>query len=265
MTLPTRRVAAGVEYHGGAYCGWQSQRHSPSVQAPVEAALSRVADQPVTVVCAGRTDTGVHATGQVIHFDTNAERSGRSWRLGANSHLPNDIAILWAQEMDNAFHARFSALARSYRYVILNRRTRPASLSGHQSWERRALDVGRMQAAAQALLGEHDFNAYRGQGCQAHSSVRTIQRLVVERAGNEVMLHITANAFLLHMVRNIAGVLIKIGVGDRPIDWARSVLDGRDRRLGGVTAPPAGLTLEHVEYPDVFGIEEKWRRAANAG
>lgn len=248
------RIALGIEYDGRPYCGWQYQDHSPSVQAEVEQALSNVAAHPVRVTCAGRTDTGVHAAEQVVHFDTEAIRDGKAWVMGTNTNLPNSVSVLWAQAVDETFHARFSALRRRYRYVIFNRPVRPAVLAGRVAFNFRRLDESRMRAAAQYLLGEHDFNAYRALACQAKSPVRTVYRLDVTRRDELILIDIEANAFLHHMVRNIAGVLMAIGTGELEPEWAKEVLDGRDRSLGGVTAPPDGLYLMEVVYPEVFAL-----------
>lgn len=250
------RLALGVEYDGSAFCGWQYQDHSPSVQAAVETALGKVADTPVRVICAGRTDTGVHATEQVIHFDTEVERSMRSWVFGANANLPKEVVMLWAQPVSAEFHARFSAIRRRYRYVIFNRAVRPTFLARRTAWNFRPLDEARMAEAARALLGEHDFSSYRAVGCQAKSPVRTVHQLEVSRKGELIFIDIEANAFLHHMVRNIAGVLMAIGAGERPVDWAAEVLDHCDRTLGGVTAPSSGLYLAHVSYPEPFSLPQ---------
>ncbi|MEW6353314.1 MAG: tRNA pseudouridine(38-40) synthase TruA [Pseudomonadota bacterium] len=250
------RVALGVEYNGTSFCGWQTQDGARTVQACVEQALTRVADHPVKVIAAGRTDAAVHAAGQVVHFDTTAVRSERSWVFGANTHLPHDVSVLWACPVSEDFHARFSARARHYRYVILNRAVRPALLNARVSWYYRPLDAARMSAAAAYLLGEHDFSSYRALACQAKSPVRTVHRLDVTRHGELVVIDIAANAFLHHMVRNIAGVLMSIGSGEHEPVWAREVLEARDRTLGGVTAPPQGLTLMAVEYPEAFGLPQ---------
>ncbi|ROR32836.1 tRNA pseudouridine(38-40) synthase TruA [Inmirania thermothiophila] len=250
------RVALGVEYDGSAFRGWQAQDGERTVQAELERALSVVADAPVRVVCAGRTDAGVHATAQVVHFDTEARRSPRSWVLGANVNLPPDVGVRWAREVPEAFHARFSATARRYRYVILNRMDRPALARGRVAWVHRPLDAARMAEAAAHLVGEHDFSAFRAVACQARHPVRELRELTVRRAGDLVILEAEANAFLHHMVRNIAGVLIDIGRGKRPPSWAREVLEGRDRTRGGFTAPPEGLYLVAVRYPAHFGIPE---------
>ncbi|WP_297527081.1 tRNA pseudouridine(38-40) synthase TruA [Thiohalobacter sp.] len=248
------RIALGIEYDGSAFNGWQSQPHAPSVQDAVEAALSRVADHRVRVVCAGRTDTGVHATAQVVHFDTHAVRERHAWVLGGNANLPDTVSILWAREVADDFHARFSARTRSYRYVILRRAARPALLARRVSWVHKALDVAPMQAAARHLLGEHDFSAFRALACQAKHPVRTIHRLELSEAGPFIHLDIEANAFLHHMVRNIAGTLMAVGSGERSPDWVAEVLAARDRALAGITAPPDGLYLVGVRYPQAFGL-----------
>lgn len=250
------RIAFGVEYDGTDFYGWQRQQGKRTVQECVEKALSAVADQPVGVTCAGRTDAGVHATAQVIHIDTEVRRTMRSWTLGGNSNLPRDVSVLWAQPVDEAFHARFSAQRRRYRYVILNRMVRPGLHRNRVCWIHRPLDERRMAAAAAHLLGEHDFSSFRAVACQAKHPVRTLYRLSVMRKGDYVVLDAEANGFLHHMVRNIAGVLIAIGEGEREPGWTREVLEARDRALGGVTAPPYGLYFIGVRYPEHFGIPE---------
>lgn len=248
------RIAAGIEYDGSRYNGWQSQKHSPGVQEAVERALSVVADGPISVTCAGRTDTGVHALQQVIHFDTTAQREMRGWVMGANANLPGDISVLWCKSVDADFHARFSAQSRSYRYLILNRPVRPAVYAGKFTWVYRQLDEQRMHSAAQCLVGEHDFTSYRALQCQSKTPMRNIHSLDVRRDGDIVEIAIEANAFLHHMVRNIAGVLIAIGSGERPVDWSRELLELKDRAQGGITAPPDGLYLSAVKYPGQYGI-----------
>ncbi|MFI0415689.1 MAG: tRNA pseudouridine(38-40) synthase TruA [Candidatus Thiodiazotropha sp.] len=250
------KIALGVEYDGSAFHGWQYQGDVRSVQELLQQALSRVADHAVTVHCAGRTDCGVHATGQVVHFETDAKRSDRSWVLGSNANLPLDISIGWAKQVPAAFHARFSAVARHYRYLILNRRFRSAQWCDRAVWIHRPLDESRMQRAAQALVGTHDFSSYRAMGCQAKHPVRTVHRLQVERVGEFISIEVYANAFLHHMVRNIAGVLIAIGKGEQDESWTQDVLALRDRTLGGVTAPPQGLYLTKVDYPQAFAIPD---------
>jgi tRNA pseudouridine38-40 synthase len=250
------RIALGVEYDGSAFSGWQYQDHSPSVQEAVEKALSAVADVPVRVICAGRTDTGVHAGEQVIHFDTDVERSMRSWVFGANANLPKEVVILWAAPVSDEFHARFSAQRRRYRYVIFNRDVRPTFLARRTAWDYRPLDEQRMAEAARSLLGEHDFSSYRAVACQAKSPVKTVYSLEVKRSHELIFIDIEANAFLHHMVRNITGVLMAIGAGEQPVSWTRDVLEQRDRTLGGVTAPPGGLYLTRVTYPEVFNLPQ---------
>jgi tRNA pseudouridine38-40 synthase len=248
------KIALGVEYDGSEFHGWQFQGDVRSVQESLEQALSRVADHPLTVHCAGRTDTGVHATGQVVHFETEAVRSERSWILGTNTHLPDDVSITWAKEMPSAFHARFSAVGRHYRYRIINRPFRSALWRNRAVWIHHPLDADRMHRAAQGLVGTHDFTSYRALACQAKHPVRTLYSLRVSREGESVFIDVHANAFLHHMVRNIAGVLIAIGKGDQEESWATQVLEWHDRTLGGVTAPPQGLCLSGVDYPKEFGL-----------
>ncbi len=250
------RIALGIEYDGSAFSGWQLQDDARTVQGCVEDALSKVADHPVRVACAGRTDAGVHGIGQVAHFDTEATRTMRSWVCGANANLPKQISVTWAQQVEDDFHARFCALRRRYRYVILTRPVRPTFLAGRVSWDYRALDERRMAEAGAYLIGEHDFSSYRALACQAKSPVRTVHRLDVTRQGELIFIDIEANAFLHHMVRNIAGVLMAIGAGEREPSWAHEVLEMRDRTLGGVTAPPHGLYLMEVGYPEQFAIPQ---------
>ncbi|MBA1202176.1 tRNA pseudouridine(38-40) synthase TruA [Pseudomonas capeferrum] len=253
------RIALGVEYKGARYRGWQRQSSGvPSVQQKLEEALSRVADSPITVLCAGRTDAGVHASGQVVHFDTQAIRDERAWTMGTNFNLPHDISVAWAQAVPQHFHARFKAMARRYRYVIYNDPVRPAHLGEEVTWNHRPLDIERMAEAAEVLLGTHDFSAFRASQCQAKSPVKHIYHLRVTRHGRMIVLDIRATAFLHHMVRNIAGVLMAIGSGERPVAWIREVLEGRDRRHGGVTAHPYGLYLVQVEYPEEFVLPSRY-------
>lgn len=246
------RIAIGIEYDGAGFVGWQRQAHGRSVQGEIERALSRVAAAPLVVQCAGRTDSGVHASYQVAHFDSTAARVPRAWVFGANANLAADVAVLWAQPVTDDFHARFSALSRTYRYVICNRAIRPALWHRRVTWECRALDPERMAAAARCWLGEHDFSAFRAQGCQARHPIRTVHRCEVRAHDGIVTLEVEANAFLQHMVRNFAGVLLEIGRGKRPVEWAREVLEQRERARGGVTAAPDGLYLTAVRYPDGF-------------
>ena len=243
------RVALCIEYDGTDFFGWQRLAHGPSVQAEVESALAFVADHSVEVTCAGRTDAGVHARCQVVHFDTRAERDPRAWELGATTRLPRAIAVLWAQVMPDEFHARFSARARRYRYAILNRAIRPALDARFLSWERVPLDAEAMHAAAQVLLGEQDFSSFRAVSCQARHARRNVTAISVRRDGERVIVEIEANAFLHHMVRNIVGSLLEVGRGERPIDWIAELLAARDREIAGVTAMPQGLTFLGPRYP----------------
>jgi tRNA pseudouridine38-40 synthase len=249
-----RRLAVGIEYDGGAYCGWQLQAGAPSVQSAIEQALSRIADQPVSLICAGRTDAGVHAREQVAHFETEAVRSPRAWLLGANTQLPRDISLRWAHAVPQDFHARFSALARSYRYLILNRATRSALAHGRALVVYQSLEVAAMQEAAQWLIGEHDFSAFRSSECQARSPVRQLHSLRVARGGDWIAIDVTANAFLHHMVRNIVGLLLAIGQQRAAPARAREQLESRTRSTGEATAAAHGLYLWRVEYPAQFGL-----------
>jgi tRNA pseudouridine38-40 synthase len=253
------RIALGIEYDGTDFHGWQRQRTSRTVQGCLEEALSRVADHGLTTVCAGRTDTGVHAIEQVIHIDTTAVRDEKAWIRGGNANLPADIRIQWAREMDDTFHARFSARRRHYRYVILNRPCPSAQFRHRACWVYAELDEDRMRRAAGHLLGEHDFTSFRGIDCQAKHPVRTIYTLDVRRGGEFIYIDVVANAFLHHMVRCIAGVLITTGRGEASPDWVREVLAARDRAVGGITAPAAGLYLVAVHYPGQFAIPQaRW-------
>ena len=226
------------------------------MQQRVEEAVGGVADESVEVVCAGRTDTGVHASGQVVHFDTSSDRSERSWLLGVNSSLPDDISVTWAKPVRDDFHARYSAESRSYRYRILNRLQRSALYRERAWWVHRPLDDACMHNAAQRLLGEHDFSAFRAAGCQSTTAVREIKNIEVNRDGDWVVLDVTANAFLQHMVRNITGTLVEVGCGDRDDAWISGLLDSRDRTAGGVAAPAHGLILVRVAYPGSFSIPD---------
>ena len=251
------RVALGVQYDGSGFRGWQTQGSGVrTVQDCLERALTRVADHPVKVVCAGRTDAGVHGVGQVVHFETTATRSARSWVLGGNAHLPTDLSLNWAHPAEDDFHARFSALTRRYRYLIHNHPYRAALWHRRAAWQRPSLDAEQMHEAGQLLVGEHDFSAFRAAECQARQPIRRLLELTVRRYGDSVVLEVEANAFLHHMVRNIAGVLMAIGAGERPVGWAREVLEGGDRTRAGVTAPAEGLYLLAVRYPECFGLPE---------
>ncbi len=246
------RVALGIEYDGSHFNGWQTQLGVRTVQETLEKALSKVADQPISVICAGRTDSGVHGLEQVVHFDTTANRLPRSWIFGTNCYLPNDVNVLWATPIDPSFHARFSAIQRHYRYIILNRPVRSAVHAKRMTWFYTPLEIIRMQEAAQFLIGEHDFSSFRAEACQAKSPIRTITRLEISKYEKQVWIEVSANAFLQHMVRNISGVLMTIGTGKEHPIWAKQVLESRNRTKGGITAPPDGLYLQSVDYKDNF-------------
>jgi len=238
-----------IEYRGTGYFGWQIQKTGvPTVQAVLTDAIARVANHPIDLIVAGRTDAGVHASNQIIHFDTASVRKEYGWTSGTNTILPNDISVQWTQIVDTGFHARFSARERAYRYVVYNAPMPSGILRDGMTWERRPLDLDRMQAAAESLLGEHDFSAFRASNCQAHSPVKEMRELTLVRQGRLIVLQVRANGFLYHMVRNIMGVLLAIGRGDKPIEWAAEVLAGRDRSLGGNTAPAAGLYFVRAGY-----------------
>ena len=248
------RYAMGLEYDGSRFLGWQIQRQEPTVQGCVEHAVARVADRETRVTCCGRTDTGVHALCQVAHFDTDADRPERAWILGLNSHLPEGVSVLWIRSVDERFHARFSAYARTYRYLLLNRWIRPALEARRMSWCRRPLDAAPMHEAAQALRGEHDFSSFRAGACQARHAVREIHDISVRRDGDVVTLEVTANGFLYHMVRNIAGSLLRVGLGEREPAWIAALLDLRDRSQAAPTAAPEGLYFVSARYPEQYRL-----------
>lgn len=254
-----RRFAAVVEYDGTGYAGWQSQVHSNSIQDAVQGAISFVAGHAVEVVCAGRTDAGVHAVGQVVHFDTDAERTSRAWVLGANGRLPRSIALQWAGAVGAGFHARHSALRRTYRYCILNRSARSALAHSRSAWIHRPIDAEAMHRAAQVLLGEHDFSAFRSTQCQSATPLRRIESAKVRRDGDFVWIELTANAYLHHMVRNIAGTLLETHRQADAAGAMAGVLASRDRRNAGMTAPAEGLYLWRVDYPPAFEIPASGR------
>lgn len=249
-----RRVALQIEYDGRAYAGWQSQALAPSIQSQLQTALARVADAPIALICAGRTDAGVHARAQIAHFDTTAPRSTEAWVLGTNTLLPADISVRWARPVPAHFHARYSALWRTYRYLILNRRARSALAAGRALRVGAPLSVEHMRAGAAWLLGEHDFSAFRSAECQSRSPVRIVRALTIERQDDWVSIDITANAFLHHMARNLVGLLVAIGQGRVPSEHARLRLASRARDAHVVTVPPAGLYLWSVQYPAPFGL-----------
>jgi len=249
------RVVLVFEYDGTNFHGWQFQKSGVrSVAGELAAAVAKVADHPVELVCAGRTDAGVHASYQVAHFETTAIRSLRAWVMGINTALPDDIAVHWAGQAKGDFHARFSAFYRRYRYIIHNHPVRPGLLKNSVTWHYRELNAEAMNRAAQALVGEHDFSSFRAAGCQSNSPNRNVETVSVQRFGDYVILDIRANAFLHHMVRNITGALLKVGTGEQPEQWIADVLAIKDRRLAGITAPPSGLYLVDVGYPASFDV-----------
>ena len=248
------RIALAIEYDGSQYYGWQTQTGLKTVQSTVESALSKVADTQIEVVCAGRTDTGVHASWQVIHFDSDKERNLRSWIYGANANLPKDICVRWGREMPEDFHARYSATARRYRYVIYNNPIRPAIMRSAVTWQYRQLNHELMHEASQMLIGEKDFTSFRSVECQSNTPMRHIHQIHVKRHGELIVIDITANAFLHHMVRNIAGVLMAVGSCKHPVSWVDDVLQAKDRKQGAETAPPYGLYLVDVTYPSEYHV-----------
>jgi len=248
------RIALGIEYDGSRFLGWQTQPGGGTVQDALEAALSGIAAETLTVTCAGRTDRGVHALAQVVHFDTGADRPASAWVRGVNALLPESMAVLWSRTVPEDFHARYSARARAYRYVLLNRPVRPALAARHAGWFHAPLDVEAMREAAAMLSGEHDFSAFRSAECQAKSPVRTLHSLSIERKGERIDFVFNANAFLHHMVRNLVGTLVYVGKGKHPPRWAREVLESRDRSLAAPTFAPEGLYLESVEYEQHWGL-----------
>ena len=254
------RVALGVEYKGAQYHGFQRQPAGiPSVQAALEQALEQVAGgESVRLSCAGRTDAKVHACGQVVHFDTTVMRSERAWVMGANRYLPRDISVTWAKQMPADFHARFSAYARRYRYVIYQDEVRPAHLSDEVTWCARPLNLELMQQAAKLLVGTHDFSAFRAQECQAKSPIKTLHHLAIIPYGKLLVIDARADGFLHHMVRNIAGALLAVGTEAKSVAWLAAVLASKDRRQGGVTAPPYGLYMVNADYPAHYAIPERY-------
>ncbi len=251
------RIALGIEYDGTSFHGWQRQASGPSVQESVELALARIAGHPLRIHCAGRTDAGVHATGQVVHADVQNARPQRAWVLGANQSLPAEISVLWSREVGDDFHARFSARRRSYCYSITRRLARPALQRAGRAWWYGPLDIAAMQAAALLLLGEHDFSAFRTVHCQAPNPVRTLHRLSICEVNPELLVFdVEANAFLHHMVRNLVGSLLQIGRGERSVAWMGSVLESRDRDLAGPTAPASGLCFLGPRYARRHGLPE---------
>ncbi len=247
------RVALGIEYDGSSYCGWQSQPDGRTVQDVLQGALSKVASAPITVIAAGRTDTGVHAREQVIHFDTIANRPLTAWVRGTNALLPSGVAVLWAHEVDDDFHARFSAQARSYRYKLFCRPVRSALQYGKVGWFHQPLDINKMREAAAYLVGEHDFSAFRASECQAKSPVKNLASLSINQEMGLIILDLTADAFLHHMVRNIVGCLVYVGNGKHSPQWIKEVLESQQRSRAAPTFAPDGLYLRHISY------DKKWR------
>jgi tRNA pseudouridine38-40 synthase len=254
------RIALGLEYCGAGFCGWQSQKQGCGVQDALETAIAVIAGAPLRATAAGRTDTGVHAALQVVHFDTEAKRPLTAWVRGVNSHLPPGVSVLWAREAGPDFHARFAAMQRGYRYVLLNHPVRPALNHGLLGWHHRPLDEAAMNAAAGLLIGQHDFTAFRAAECQARSPVKELRRLHIERRGNYLMCEFRADGFLHHMVRNLMGSLIQVGAGVRSPAWMREILESRDRTLAAPTFDAAGLYLDHIRYPAHFALPETSER-----
>lgn len=250
------RIAIGIEYRGSDYCGWQKQLNLPSIQESLEAALSKVAHHEIKLFCAGRTDVGVHALGQVAHFDTTAVRLVDAWVLGGNTNLPSSIKIKWAREVSEDFHARFSATARHYRYFIYNGRIQPGIFHGLVSFHPFDLQENLMQEASAHLLGEQDFSSFRGSGCQSRSPNRCIELIYVKRAGKILTIDIKANAFLLHMVRNIVGALCEVGEGRKAPEWIKQILVAKSRSAASITAKSHGLYFLKVDYPYEFNLPD---------
>jgi|TARA_B110000495_G_C23039540_1_gene622475 tRNA pseudouridine38-40 synthase len=248
------RIALGLEYDGTKFNGWQVQPKQRTVQGCLIEAISYVANHEVKTVAAGRTDSGVHALQQVVHFDTKAEREQRNWILGLNTHLPKDVNVTWAKSVGENFSARFSAISRSYRYLILNRISRSSIHHNKMWWYTQSLDIKLMQEAANLMVGHHDFSAFRAKECQAHDPVKTMEYIKVSKQGDCIAIDVKAQSFLHHMVRNIVGVLVPIGDGRQPVSWALDVLESRDRTQGGVTSPPEGLYFVNAHYPTEYAF-----------
>jgi tRNA pseudouridine38-40 synthase len=250
------RIALGLEYDGSQYHGWQRQPNLRTVQGEVEKALAKIVGKETNVHCAGRTDTGVHAAAQVLHFECDVNRSLRAFVFGVNSQLPKDISIKWSKEVPEDFEARFAATKRKYRYIIYNHSIRPALLRSQLTWYYRPLNADLMAEGAVALVGEHDFSSFRSTECQSKTAIRKIESVSIKREGEFIIIDIVANAFLHHMVRNIAGVLMTIGSEKKPSAWTAELLEVKNRALGAETAPPYGLYLTEVTYPDKFQLPE---------
>ncbi len=250
------RIVLGVEYDGSPFFGWQSQADGHTVQDALQTALSGIAGEPIAIIAAGRTDTGVHALEQVVHFDTGVERPLSAWVRGVNALLPKSIAVLWAHPVPEEFHARFSAHARSYRYLLINRPVRSAVQHGKAGWYHVPLDVEKMREAAQYLLGEHDFSAFRSSECQAKSPVKNLTHLGIHQQGDTIVFDLTAGAFLHHMVRNIVGCLVYVGKGKHPPQWVKEVLENRNRNMAAPTFAPDGLYLRRIKYEMKWGLPQ---------
>lgn len=250
------RYALAVEYNGSKFCGWQRQKHCKSVQSVVETALSEVANEPIELTCAGRTDAGVHAIAQFVHFDTNAVRPDKAWSMGTNALMEKSVSVHWVSRVNDDFHARYNAIGRRYRYIIFNRKSRPALESGRMTWVHQHLDADAMHAAGKYLVGEHDFSAFRAAGCQAKHAIRKINSLTVHRDGEKVIVEVSANAFLHNMVRIITGNLIRVGKYEVSPDWIGELLEKKDRTLGGITADPDGLYFLGAQYPEQYNIPD---------
>ncbi len=254
------RIVVGLEYRGVGFCGWQSQPQGCGVQDALEAAVAAIAGEKTAVTAAGRTDTGVHAAFQVAHFDVTAERPLSAWVRGVNSHLPAGVAVLWARAVSTEFHARFAAIQRGYRYVLLNHPVRPGLNAGLIGWHHRPLDVGAMNRAAACLIGQHDFSAFRAAECQAKSPVKELRLAQIARHGDYLLCDFRADGFLHHMVRNLMGSLIQVGAGVQAPEWMRTVLESRDRTRAAPTFDAAGLYLTHIRYPAHFDLPESSER-----
>ena len=246
------RIALGIEYNGCGFYGWQAQPGLSTIQGALQTALTHVANEPIYLFCAGRTDANVHATGQVVHFDTHAKRHIDAWIWGVNSYLPPSIVVRWAKSVDYHFHARFTAIARRYRYIIFNSPIRSSILHGRVCWHYYPLDIALMQKAAQYLIGEQDFSSFRSSQCNSKSPMRNVMSCHLQRDGDIIIIEIEANAFLHHMVRNIVGTLLKIGAGLKDVNWMQTVIQAKSRRVAAETAPAEGLYLVHVSYPDPY-------------
>jgi tRNA pseudouridine38-40 synthase len=254
------RIALGVEYVGTNYSGWQSQINQPnvpSVQGELERAIALVAAHPIKTICAGRTDAGVHACGQVVHCDVTAERGANAWIHGCNRYLPRDIRVLWMRTVPDDFSARYAATQRHYKYVVYNNSIRPSLLGDYVGWYYYPVQIDRMLQASSHWVGRHDFSSFRAAGCQSKTPVREVKMISIESRGEMIIIDIIADAFLYHMVRNMVGVLLQIGSGKQPIEWAQQVLEAKCRTKAGITAPPQGLYLNAVSYPEHLGIPQQ--------